>query len=105
MANASRHKVGPGAQGKKAGTGAMSELPDGVLPENMVLSNRDKSRHSDERGLDSKNVQTEQYQDHAGNRQVVADSADETAGNTSGLANPMTDASGAQSSLKKQQHG
>ena len=27
-------------------------LPDGVLPENMVLSNRDKSRHSDQRGLE-----------------------------------------------------
>jgi hypothetical protein len=104
MANASRHKVGPGAQGKGTGTGAMSELPEGVLPENMVLSNRDKSRHSDERGLDSKNVQTEQYQDHAGNRQVVADTASEAGGNTSGLANAKTDESGAQSSLKKQQH-
>jgi hypothetical protein len=34
----------------------------------MVLSNRDKSRHSDERGLDSATVQTEQYHDHAGNQ-------------------------------------
>jgi hypothetical protein len=104
MANASRHKVGPGAQGKGSGTGAMSELPDGVLPENMVLSNRDKSRHSDERGLDSKNVQTEQYQDHAGNRQVLADVEPDEDGNTSGMANPKTDESGAQSSLKRQQH-
>ena len=104
MANASRHKVGPGAQGKGDGSGAMSELPDGVLPENMVLSNRDKSRHSDQRGLDSKNVQTEQYQDHAGNRQVTLDAAADTSGNTSGLANPMTDESGEQSSLRKQQH-
>lgn len=104
MANASRHKVGPGAQGKGSGTGAMSELPDGVLPENMVLSNRDKSRHSDERGLDSKNVQTEQYQDHAGNRQVLADVGPDEDGNTSGMANTKTDESGAQSSLKRQQH-
>ncbi|MGH1575252.1 hypothetical protein ACRAWG_37145 [Methylobacterium sp. P31] len=104
MANASRHKVGPGAQGKGTGTGAMSELPEGVLPENMVLSNRDKSRHSDQRGLDSKNVQTEQYQDHAGNRQSVDGDALAASGNTSGLANPKTDESGAQSSLKKQQH-
>ncbi|SFT10793.1 hypothetical protein [Methylobacterium sp. yr668] len=103
MANASRHKVGPGAQGKGTGSGAMSDLPEGVLPENMVLSNRDKSRHSDERGLDSKNVQTEQYQDHAGNRQVVAETGADTDGNTSGLANPKTDESGAQSSLKAQQ--
>lgn len=104
MANASRHKVGPRAQGKGTGSGAMSDLPEGVLPENMVLSNRDKSRHSDERGLDSKNVQTEQYQDHAGNRQVVAETDADTDGNTSGLANPKTDESGAQSSLKGQQH-
>jgi hypothetical protein len=104
MANASRHKVGPGAQGKGDGSGAMSELPDGVLPENMVLSNRDKSRHSDQRGLDSKNVQTEQYQDHAGNRQVSLDETAEAIGNTSGLANTMTDESGEQSSLKTQQH-
>ncbi|MEE7506328.1 hypothetical protein ACLBXO_16175 [Methylobacterium sp. C33D] len=103
MANASRHKVGPGAQGKGTGSGAMSELPEGVLTENMVLSNRDKSRHSDERGLDSKNVQTEQYQDHAGNRQVAAGIDADADGNTSGLANPKTNESGAQSSLKRQQ--
>ncbi len=48
----------------------MTDLPDGVLGENEVLSNRDKSRHSDERGLDGKAVQTEQYQDHAANRQA-----------------------------------
>ena len=104
MANASRHKVGPGAQGKGSGTGAMSELPDGVLPDNMVLSNRDKSLHSDERGLDSKNVQTEQYQDHVGNRQTEADIPPNADGNTSGLANAKTDESGAQSSLEKQQN-
>ena len=103
MANASRHKVGPGAQGKGDGSGAMSDLPEGVLPDNMVLSNRDKSRHSDERGLDSKNVQTEQYQDHAGNRQRSDEDAVDASGNTSGLANPQTDTSGGQSSLRKQQ--
>jgi hypothetical protein len=66
VANASKH-MGPGAQGKRSGTGAMTELPEGMLEENMVLSNRDKSRHSDERGLDSATVQTEQYHDHARN--------------------------------------
>src|SRR3978361_1945972 len=75
MAHASKHNMGPGAQGKKSGSGAMTELPDGLLPENMVLSNRDKSRHTDQRGLDSKNVQTEQYQDHAGNRQAFDEEA------------------------------
>jgi hypothetical protein len=50
MANASKRHAGPGTQGKSSGTGAMTELPEGVLEENMVLSNRDKSQHSDGRG-------------------------------------------------------
>lgn len=115
MANASRNSIGPGAQGKQSGTGAMTDLPEGILPENMVLSNRDKSRHGDERGLDGKHVQTEQYQDHAGNRlddDAAAGAEGPTgrteggrAGNTSGLANPMTDLSGDESSLKRRQDG
>lgn len=68
MANASKTHMGPGAHGKGSGTGAMTELPEGVLEENMVLSNRDKAQHSEERGLDSRDIQTEQYHDHAGNR-------------------------------------
>jgi hypothetical protein len=67
MANASKTHMGPATQGKGSGTGAMTDLPDGALEENMVLSNRDKSRHSGERGLDGKAVQTEQFQDHAAN--------------------------------------
>jgi hypothetical protein len=67
MANAGKH-MGPGAQGKRSGTGALTELPEGILEENMVLSNRDKSRHSDERGLDSATVQNEQYHDHVANQ-------------------------------------
>jgi len=72
MANAGKH-MGPGAQGKRSGTGALTELPEGILEENMVLSNRDKSRHSDERGLDSATVQTEQYLDHAKNHRNFRD--------------------------------
>jgi hypothetical protein len=68
MANASRNHSGLGAQGKGSGTGANTELPKEKVEENMVLSNRDKAQHSKERGLDSKQVQTEQYQDHMGNR-------------------------------------
>lgn len=104
MANASKRSMGAGAQGKHSGTGAMTELPEGILPENMVLSNRDKSQHSDERGLDSKNVQTEQYHDHAGNRRNFNEQA-RSAGdeNTSGLSGPMTDMSGDESALTKQQ--
>ena len=39
------------------------------LAENAVPSNRDKKQHPEERGLDSKHVETEQRQDHAANRQ------------------------------------
>ena len=102
MANASKRQAGPGTQGKSSGTGAMTELPEGVLEENMVLSNRDKSRHSDGRGLDGKMVQTDQYQDHAGNRRNVDAQAGEViSGNTSGLSGPMSDLSG-DDSLKSQ---
>ena len=68
MAKADRHSMGLGAQGKGDGSGAMTELREGVLGENAVLSNRDKSRHTEARGLDSRNVQTEQDHDHAGAR-------------------------------------
>ena len=101
MANASKKHMGPASQGKGSGTGAMAELPEGVLEENMVLTNRDKSRHSDERGLDSKTVQTEQYHDHAGNRRNFDQQLGGDA-NTSGVSAPMTTSSGADSSLDTQ---
>lgn len=63
-----RKKIGNGARGKKSGAGAMTDIPKEMIEENMIFSNRDKSRHSGERGLDSKSVQTEQFQDHSGNR-------------------------------------
>ena len=68
MAHASKKHIGPGARGKHDGSGAASELPPEKLGENMVLSNRDKARHSHERGQDRKGVQTDQLQDHAANR-------------------------------------
>jgi len=68
MANASRKKMGPGAQGKGDGSGATSELPRDMVGENDILANRDKSQHSDSRGLDGKQVRNEQRQDHAGNQ-------------------------------------
>jgi hypothetical protein len=104
MAKADRHNMGPGAQGKGSGTGAMTELPEGILEENMVLSNRDKSQHGAARGLDSKHVQTEQYHDHAANRrnfdQTLPDRAEQ---NTSGLEAPMTTTSGDDSALARRQ--
>jgi len=63
-----KKQVGAGAQGKGAGSGAGAEVTHDMVGENMVLSNRDKSLHTDQRGLDSKWVQTEQLQDHAANR-------------------------------------
>ncbi|MFG5120151.1 hypothetical protein [Methylorubrum sp. POS3] len=101
MAKADRHSMGPGTQGKGDGSGAMTELPEGVLGENQVLSNRDKSRHSDERGLDSRHVQTEQYHDHVGARRTDEDS-DAGAANASGPTGPSTNSSGEASSLRKQ---
>jgi hypothetical protein len=70
MAHASRKHFGPGSQGKGDGTGAMSTIDTGEIPDNMILSNRDKAQHSDERGLDSRLVQTMQYRDHAANRRL-----------------------------------
>jgi hypothetical protein len=45
----------------------MTDIDKAILPDNMVLSNRDKSRHSRERGLDSKTVQNEQFHDTEAN--------------------------------------
>jgi hypothetical protein len=104
MANASKNNMGSGAQGKGAGVGAMTDdsILDGRLEENMVLSNRDKSRHTGERGLDGKTVQTDQFQDHSANH--FADPADgpDRDGNVTGLAKgPMTDQDSSQSSLDR----
>jgi hypothetical protein len=68
MAKANKHTMGAGSQGKGAGVGAMTDEPKDMIEENMILSNRDKSRHPEGRGLDSKQVQSEQLQDHAFNR-------------------------------------
>ena len=105
MANASKHHMGPAAHGKGSGTGAMTELPDGVLEENMVLSNRDKSQHSQERGLDSRTVQTEQYHDHSANRRNFGAEPGGQDGNVSGLTSPMSDTSGQDSSRGDKQGG
>lgn len=95
MANASKKQMGSGTQGKSDGTGALTELPEGVLEENMVLSNRDKSQHSDERGLDSRAVQTEQFHDHAANRRNFEDQQESgDPENASGQSAPMTTTSG-----------
>lgn len=68
MAKASGKRMGPGAQGKGAGVGANTELPRDMVGENDILSNRDKSRHNRNRGLDGKQVRNDQRQDHAASR-------------------------------------
>ncbi|MER9348767.1 hypothetical protein EOA13_33225 [Mesorhizobium sp. M7A.F.Ca.US.011.01.1.1] len=68
MAHGGKKHIGAGSQGKGSGTGAMTVTPKDKLEENKVLSNRDKAQHSKERGLDSRQVATEQHQDHAANR-------------------------------------
>ena len=68
MANASHKHIGVGSGGKHSGTGAMTDMPEGALPENMILSNRDKQLHPEGRGLDSKRIQTDQLREHAANQ-------------------------------------
>lgn len=75
MAHAGKKHFGKGTQGKGTGTGAMTDLPPEKIPENMVLSNRDKAQHSRERGQDGKRIQSDQYQDHANGRLVDDDRA------------------------------
>lgn len=58
MAQAGK-KLGPGTQGKGDGSGARSTWTQ-ALPDNMVLSNRDKAQHSRERGQDGKWIESEQ---------------------------------------------
>ncbi|KKX30688.1 hypothetical protein [Rhizobium sp. LC145] len=67
MAHASTKHVGSGTRGKGSGSGAMTDVDKELIPENTVLSNRDKAQHSRQRGLDSKAVQTEQFHDHEAN--------------------------------------
>jgi hypothetical protein len=68
MSRGSKKQTGAGAHGKGAGVGGNTDITKDKIGENMVLSNRDKSLHSDQRGMDSKQIQNEQLQDHASNR-------------------------------------
>lgn len=67
MANASSKHIGAGSQGKSNGSGAMTDIDKSSIPDNMVLSNRDKAQHSRERGLDGKTVRNEQFHDNQTN--------------------------------------
>ncbi len=60
--------LGPGAKGKGTGTGGMTDVQSDLIGDNTVLSNRDKTEHSRDRGQDSKCTQNEQLVDHAANK-------------------------------------
>jgi hypothetical protein len=66
IAKAGKKHIGKGAQGKGSGAGANTNGP--AIPDNMVLSNRDKAEHSRDRGQDSKWVQSEQQQGGAADK-------------------------------------
>ena len=68
MANASKKHMGVAAEGKGSGSGAMTEIDKDKIGDNMVLTNRDKAGHSPERGLDSKRIESDQYQDDDSNK-------------------------------------
>jgi hypothetical protein len=68
MSNGGKKHFGPATHGKGAGTGALTDIPKDKIGDNMILSNRDKSQHTDQRGMDGKYIQSEQLQDHAANR-------------------------------------
>jgi hypothetical protein len=77
MPHGGKTHIGSGARGKGAGNGALTDIPKDKIGDNMILSNRDKAQHSDIRGMDSKFIQTEQYQDHSANRFTDDDDADD----------------------------
>ena len=68
MTKSGKKHIGPGAQAKGSDIGANTDLPKDKIGDNMILSNRDKAQHTDQRGMDSKHIQSEQLQDHAANR-------------------------------------
>jgi hypothetical protein len=70
MTNKAGKHFGSGvtSKGKGDGTGARTDMQHDLIGESDVLSNRDKARHSRDRGQDSKWVETEQLQDHAANK-------------------------------------
>jgi hypothetical protein len=72
----SKKHTGVGSHGKGAGVGAMTDIEPERVPDNMILSNRDKAQHTKERGRDGKQIETDQMQDHAANRYPPKD--DET---------------------------
>jgi len=68
MAHTDKKHFGRGAQSKGTGSGATTDIDKDKIGDHTVLSNRDKSRHTRERGLDGAEIKSEQYQDHSGNR-------------------------------------
>jgi hypothetical protein len=62
MGKGSKKQIGAGSKGKGDGSGGMAGEEN--IPENAVLSNRDKKQHAEGRGQDGKWGQTENLHDH-----------------------------------------
>lgn len=77
MSRAGRRHMGAGSQGKGDASGARTILDKDMVGENDILSNRDKSQHRGNRGLDGKGTQTDQRQDHSANREITRNSGGE----------------------------
>jgi hypothetical protein len=54
--------------GQRSGTGAMTELDDGKVRKDDILSNRDKAKRRPGQSLDGKGVQVDEYKDNPANR-------------------------------------
>jgi len=59
--------------GQSSGTGAMTELDDGKVRKNDILSNRDKAQRKPGQSLDGKGVQVDEYKDNPANRRPSED--------------------------------
>ena len=70
MVKEGKKGVGPGARTKGSGSGGMTEIRDGMLGDNDILSNRDKASHSEARGQDGKRIRSDQYQCHVHDRRT-----------------------------------
>jgi hypothetical protein len=69
MTKEGKKGIGPTARTKGSGSGAMTDIPEGRIGENDVLSNRDKTSRSAARGQDSKRIQSDQLRSHEHDKQ------------------------------------
>ena len=63
--------------GQTSGTGAMTELEDGKVRKNEILSNREKAQRLPGQSLDGKGVQVDEYKDNPANRRPSSEDGPE----------------------------